>query len=207
MGLQKLVDDGREVEHQALYRPAGNHGLVRLARRHQCIAGGDGAAGLAPRRILYAALLARLHHLQQLAQRVEALGKAGVGIELHQNLLGLADGQARVQPLVQGGIEFGHVAGGHEGCDQRDGLLPGGQGVCGLLDIRHGVGLLCVGCLCDGGAGCHCQHERHRNSPAPSGRCIAHHSPAPSSRRFCHPACRRWPDDSCVCCWRRRASA
>lgn len=207
MGLQKLVDDGREVEHQALYRPAGNHGLVRLARRHQCIAGGDGAAGLAPRRILYAALLARLHHLQQLAQRVEALGKAHVGVELHQNLLGLAEGQPRVQPLVQGGMEFGHIARGHESGNQRDGLLPGGQGVCGLLDIRHGVGLLGACGLRNGGTGCRRQHQCQCSGAALNGRCIAHHSPAPSSPRFCRPACRRWPDDSCVCCWRRRASA
>ena len=77
------------------------------------------------------ALLACLHDLHQFPQRVQALGEARVGIELHQHFLGLAEGHARVQPLVQRGVELGHVTRGHEGCNEWNGPLLGGKGVRG----------------------------------------------------------------------------
>ena len=189
--LQELVDDGREVEHRVLDRPAGNLRLVGRAHGDQRVAGGNGPAGFAPRCILDAALLARFHHLQQLAQRVEALGEADVGVELHQDFLGLADGQARVQPLVQGGIELGHVAGGHEGRDQGDGLLLGGQRLGGGGCRGHGVRLHSA---LDGVARRDRQPQTQRQHGHqrvgrvnPSGRCIGHRSPSPSIPRSCRP--------------------
>ncbi len=96
MRLEELVDDGREVEHRALNWPAGNLGLIRFTHRNQFTSGSNGSTGFSPRRVLNAALSARFQHLQQLPQRVEASGETGVGIELHQDFLGLAGGQARV---------------------------------------------------------------------------------------------------------------
>ncbi|MCY1562427.1 hypothetical protein D9M68_998220 [compost metagenome] len=80
MRLQVLIDDGGEVEQRALHRCARNTGLIGLARREQFIAGGNDATGLASRRILDAALLARLHHPHQLTERVETARKAGIGV-------------------------------------------------------------------------------------------------------------------------------
>src|SRR5690606_32994365 len=87
VGLQELVDDGRKVHHRALDRRAGNPGLVGLARREQRFAGGYGPARFTPRRILDAALLARLDHVHQGPERIEAARKAGVGVKLDQDLL------------------------------------------------------------------------------------------------------------------------
>ncbi|MNF93984.1 hypothetical protein D3C84_766790 [compost metagenome] len=127
MRLQVLVDDRGEVEQRALNRRAGNAGLIGLAHRQQFTTGGNDTTGLAPRIVLDAVFLARLHNPHQLAKCVEAAWKTGVGVELHQYFLRLADGQARVQPLIQCSIQLRHVAAGHVGSNQRDGLLPRGQ--------------------------------------------------------------------------------
>ena len=107
---------------------------LRLVRRSQLRAVpcrlGD-RSGFAPRRILDAALLARVHHLHQFAQRVEAARKAGVRVQLHQDFLGLAEGEAGVQALVQRRVEPGHVADGHGRGDRRDRLLLLGERLCG----------------------------------------------------------------------------
>ena len=125
--LQELVDDGGEVEDGTLHRTAGNLRLVRLAGSEQLGTGARRPAGLLAWCILDPALLARLHDLEQLAEGVEALGEARVGVKLHRDFLGFTQGQARIQPTVQRGVEPRHVAAGHERRHQRDGLLPGGQ--------------------------------------------------------------------------------
>ena len=51
----------------------------------------------------------------------------------------LADGQARIEPTIQGGVEPGHVTAGHGGRDQRDRLLLGGQRLGSRLCIGHGL--------------------------------------------------------------------
>ena len=132
---------GAKSDHRPLDRRAGNLRLVGRAHRDQFIARRNGSTGLASRRVLNAALLASVHHLQQFSQRVQALGKADVGVELNQDLLGFADGQSRIQPLVQGGVELGHVARGHEGRDQRNGLLLGGKGFGVGWCASHGLRL------------------------------------------------------------------
>ena len=96
--LQELVDDGGEVEDGTLHRTAGNLRLVRLAGSEQLGTGARRPAGLLAWCILDPALLARLHDLEQLAEGVEALGEARVGVKLHQDFLGFTQGQARIQP-------------------------------------------------------------------------------------------------------------
>ena len=82
-------------------------GLIGGACCDQVGACGNGAAGFPARCVLNAALPARVHDLQQLAQRIQASGKADVGVQLHQDLPGVTDSQARIQPLVQRGISLG----------------------------------------------------------------------------------------------------
>ena len=57
------------------------------------------------------ALLARIHHLHELGQCVQAARKAGVGVQLHQHLARLADREARIEALVQRRVQVRHVAG------------------------------------------------------------------------------------------------
>ncbi|MNQ99378.1 hypothetical protein D3C85_1151100 [compost metagenome] len=184
MCLQKLVDDRREVEQGARDGRAGNASLVGLADRHELRAGGYGPAGFASGRILDAALLAVFHHLAQFAQRVEAARKSDVGVKLHQDLLGLADAEARIQPLIQGGVQPGQVACRHAGGDQGNGLLPGRKRIGGGL--RAVSGLRGRGVL--RGAGRrrgHAQAQRERGGQRHGpervcGRFIVHVSRAPS---------------------------
>jgi hypothetical protein len=96
VSLQVLIDDGGEIEHRSPNRRAGDLGLIGGACCDQVGACGNGAAGLPARRVLNAALPARLHDLQQLPQRIEASGKADIGVELYQDLPGVTDGQARI---------------------------------------------------------------------------------------------------------------
>ncbi|MCY1437341.1 hypothetical protein D9M71_534980 [compost metagenome] len=143
--MQKPVDDRGKIEHRPLDRATGNSGLIGRSCREQCLTGCNGTAGFASRRILDAALLARLHHRHQFIQRIEAAREADIGVELHQDFLGLADRQAGVQALVQGSVEPWHVTGRHERCDQWNGLLPGRQRLCRRLCAGHG--LRCLGVL------------------------------------------------------------
>ncbi|MNI30762.1 hypothetical protein D3C73_846200 [compost metagenome] len=74
-------------------------------------------------------MLACLNHFHQFAEGIEAARETAVGVELHQDFLGLADAQACIQPFVQRGVQRRHVAGGHGCRDQRDALLFGRQGL------------------------------------------------------------------------------
>ena len=109
--------------------------------------------------------------------RQEAARKAGVGVELHQDFLGVADGQTRIQPLVQGNVEFGHVAHSREGGDRRDGLLLGRQRLFGA----HRFVLLGSGRGWTGGQAQRGPHGHRQGNwcglgakPALNERCIAH---------------------------------
>lgn len=136
MGLQVLVDHRREFEHRPFDRATGDARLIGNPGLQQGITSGDCTAGFTSRRIFDTALLARFDHLQQLAQRIEAARKTGVSVKLHQYFLGLVDGKARVQTLVQGLIQTRHIAGCHKRRDQHDGLLLARQAVGRRWGIR-----------------------------------------------------------------------
>ena len=71
---------------------------------------------------------------------IQASRKAGVGIHLDQDFPDFADGQAGVQPLVQGRFEFFQITVGGKSSDCNDFFLPEIQRFF-LINI-HGV------CLC-----------------------------------------------------------
>ncbi len=107
MGLQEQVDDWGEFENRALYLPTRNFRLIRLAYCDQGLAGSNAPIRFPSCHVLDATLLAILHNLQKLAKCIQAFRKAGVGIELNQNFLGLTDGQAGIQSLIQRDVELG----------------------------------------------------------------------------------------------------
>ena len=72
--------------------------LVGGAGGKQLVTLGNRTARCAARCVVNAACLASIQDLHQLAERIETARKARIGVDLNQDFLGVADGEACVQP-------------------------------------------------------------------------------------------------------------
>ncbi len=90
MGLQELT--GAKSNKGTFDGAAGNACLIGYSCLTQRLACGDRPAGVVSGCVLNTALFACLDRVHQFVQRIEAARKPGIGVELNQNLLGLADG-------------------------------------------------------------------------------------------------------------------
>nr|GEU28231.1 hypothetical protein [Tanacetum cinerariifolium] len=185
MGLQVLVDGRGKFEYGALDGRARQPGLVGSAHGQQRVADGD-RAGAGAFGVMDAALLARVHGFHQDAQRIERAREARVRVQLHQDFLAVAHGQAGIEAAVERSAQAWQVARGGQGGNRADGLLPGGQsGGDGFG--RHGS-LLRWG----GAGGSHRRRQRQQHGAAKmNGTGIAHRRTAVAAGRCCQPGCRR----------------
>lgn len=149
MRLEVFVDGGREIEQGALHRGTHQSCLIGRASRQQGVALWNRPARRWPRRIAQAALLSGLGHLHQFTQGIEASGKTGIGIQLHQHLLDLVQGQSCVEALLQRGCQASHVALRRQSGDGNEGLLAQREGVAGG-GLHRGCGAGVRGRRCRG---------------------------------------------------------